>query len=117
MFLLGALLSGMPAWGHDDGDPYADFYRSLKMPGSTGSIYGGSGLSCCAEHHDCEQVDNYRSGKEPGSVEVNFHGSWVLFPKEKVLDRVDNPTGRPVACVHNSYGAPTPICFVRAAEG
>jgi len=111
------MLSGMPALAHDDGELWADFYRSLKMPGSTGGIYGGSGLSCCAEHHDCEQVDDYRSGAEPGSVEVKFHGEWVLFKKEKVLDRVDNPTGRPVACVHNSYGVSTPMCFVRASEG
>lgn len=39
---------------------------------------------------------------------------WVVVPQEKVLVRVDNPTGNGVVC----YMPPANImCFVRTTEG
>lgn len=107
MTAVAMVLGGTWAQAHDPGEPDAVWFNTLHTP---------NGVSCCAGTHDCEQLDDtaWRGGKEPGSYDVLWHGKWITFDSSRVLQRIDNPTGSAVACVHNGL---YPMCFVRAAEG
>lgn len=106
-FALG-LSFAASAYGHDPGEPFAEWFQSLRSP-KTGS-------SCCSAQRDCKQVDDYRAGKEPGSYEVKYEGAWVSVPADVVLQRIDNPTARPVLCIGYIDGQPYARCFVRSSE-
>ena len=45
--------------------------------------------------------------------EVMLDGEWRPVPPDRVLERVDNPTGRAVVCYTPARGI---MCFVRGAE-
>ncbi len=85
-----------------DADPsLAPWYQSLHQPGTE--------ISCCSLA-DCRPTD-YRSG--PNGYEAYIEGSWVAVPPDKVLRRVDNPTGRAVVCYLPGKGI---LCFVTPDE-
>jgi hypothetical protein len=79
----------------------APWFESLRQP--------GTGVSCCALA-DCRTTD-YRT--EGDHYEALIDNKWVIVPPEKVLNRVDNPTGRAVVCYTPALGI---MCFVRASE-
>lgn len=79
----------------------APWFQSLRQP--------GTGVSCCSVA-DCRTTD-YRT--EGDHYEALIDDKWMRVPPDKVLQRIDNPTGRAVVCYTPSLGI---MCFVRAAE-
>lgn len=100
-FLASVALLIAPAMAHDATEPYAQWYNSLKQP--------GTGVSCC-NTHDCSAVD-YRIGKD--GYEANVDSRWISIPESKVLSHQDNPTGHAVLCM--SKVSETIYCFVAAS--
>jgi len=92
---------------------FADWFRSLKEPGTEGMLEGGS--SCCSPARDCEMTD-YETDAE-GRYWITVKGERIQIPPDKILQRTDNPTGRGVACLRYYNGRPIVRCFVRASEG
>jgi hypothetical protein len=79
----------------------APWFQSLRQP--------GSGVSCCSLA-DCRTTDYRTDGNH---YEALIDGRWLVVPQDKILKRVDNPTGRAVVCYTPALGI---MCFVRAAE-
>jgi hypothetical protein len=79
----------------------APWFESLRQP--------GTGVSCCSIA-DCRMTD-YRTAGD--GYEAFIEDRWVPVPREKVLDHIDNPTGRAVVCYLPGMGI---LCFVRPAE-
>lgn len=79
----------------------SQWFRSLRQP--------GTGISCCSMA-DCRTTD-YRIVAE--GYEALIDGVWLSVPAERVLDHIDNPTGRAVVCYLPSKGI---MCFVRPSE-
>lgn len=104
LLLLSSVVCLLPsAFGAppEHADPaLAPWFKSLAQP--------DSGVSCCSLA-DCRPAE-YRQGKE--GYEVLIEGEWVPVPPEKILQRIDNPTGRPILC----RSGKTIYCFVRPAE-
>jgi hypothetical protein len=91
---------------------FADWFRSLKEPGTAGTV--DSGTSCCSPTRDCETTD-YETDAE-GRYWITVEGERIQVPSDKILQRTDNPTGRAVACLRHYNGHPAVRCFVRAPE-
>lgn len=109
---LGFSLSCGIATAHDGDDARAAWFRALKSP---------DGRSCC-DNMNCEEIDgdDYRPSTTTSGFEVRFRGHWLLVPSTAVLERTQNPTGHAVLCAvqyTQPPDPPTPICFVRQAEG
>ena len=86
----------------------APWFQSLRQP--------GTGESCCSLA-DCRPAEyrQTRNGYEAW-IDGRFGvspGMWVPVPEDKILQRIDNPTGRAVACYTPVLGI---LCFVRPAE-
>ena len=101
-----AILSASQGAPPEGADPaLAPWFQSLQSP---------AGTSCCSIA-DCRPV-SYRITGDHYEVLAgrDDHGSdvWLAVPPDVVLQRYDNPMGRPVACI---YGGRV-LCFVRAAE-
>lgn len=79
----------------------APWFQSLRQP--------DTGVSCCSIA-DCRTTDYRTLGDH---YEALIDDKWVRVPPEKVLQRVDNPTGRAVVCWTPALGV---MCFVRASE-
>lgn len=79
----------------------APWFQSLRQP--------GTGVSCCSIA-DCRTTDYRTVGDQ---YEALIDDKWVRVPPEKILQRMDNPTGRAVVCWTPALGI---MCFVRAAE-
>jgi len=109
--MLFLLYAGAAA--HPPEAEFADWFRSLKEPGTEG-IRGGS-VSCCSPTSDC-QVTDYETDAD-GRYWIIAEGERIQVPPEKILQRADNPTGRGVACLRHYDGHPVVRCFVRASEG
>lgn len=79
----------------------ATWFRGLKAP---------NGTACCTIA-DCRRAD-YRL--TPDGYQAMIEGRWVSVPWERVLRRIDNPTGEAVVC----YVPHTELimCFVRPPE-
>jgi hypothetical protein len=77
------------------------WFEGLRQP--------GTGKSCCSIS-DCRPVDYRTSGDH---YEALISGNWVPIPADKILQRIDNPTGNAVVCWTPTLGV---MCFVRAAE-
>ena len=92
---------------------FADWFRSLKEPGTEGAM-GGS-ISCCSSARDCQTTD-YETDSD-GRYWITVEGERIRVPPDKILQRTDNPTGRGVACLRYYDGHPIVRCFVRAPEG
>jgi hypothetical protein len=104
ILVLVTFLIAAPAFAQppDNADPsLAPWFQSLRQP--------QSGISCCSIA-DCHTTD-YRSNGD--SYQVLIEDKWLTVPAEKVLQRVDNPTGRAVVCWTPRLGV---MCFVRASE-
>jgi hypothetical protein len=105
------LFSGAAA--HPPEAEFADWFHSLKEPGTEGTA--GSGVSCCSPASDC-QITDYETDAE-GRYWITAEGERIQVPPDKILQRADNPTGRGVACLRHDNGHPVVRCFVRASEG
>ena len=93
---------GASAAPPEGADPaLAPWFQSLRQP--------GTGTSCCSMA-DCRATD-YRTDGD--SYEALIENRWVVVPQDKILQRVDNPTGRAVVCWTPMRGI---MCFVRASE-
>jgi hypothetical protein len=92
---------------------FADWFRSLKEPGTVGMM--GLGNSCCSPTKDCQMTD-YETDAE-GRYWIAVEGERVQVPPQKILQRTDNPTGHGVACWRYYDDHPVVRCFVRASEG
>lgn len=73
------------------------------------SLHNSEGASCCSLA-DC-RVTDLRIGRD--GYEALIGGQWRGVPPATVLEHVDNPTGRAVACYRPVLGI---LCFVRPAE-
>jgi hypothetical protein len=95
---IGALSAAPPP----DADPMlAPWFQSLRQP--------GTGVSCCSIA-DCRATE-YRSRGD--GYEAYIDERWISVPPERVLDHIDNPTGRAVVCYEPRRGI---LCFVRPSE-
>ena len=65
----------------------APWFQGLRHP--------GTGMSCCSIA-DCRPTDFRIAGRH---YEVMVEGMWRQVPSDKVLERIDNPTGRAVVCL------------------
>jgi hypothetical protein len=79
----------------------APWYQSLRQP--------NTGVSCCSVA-DCRAADYRTNGDH---YEVLIEDKWVVVPKDKILQHIDNPVGRAVVCWTPALGI---MCFVRATE-
>lgn len=96
------LSGGAVAAPPENADPsLAPWFQSLRQP--------GTGVSCCSIS-DCRQTDFRSVGTH---YEVLIDGVWRPVPGDKVLQRMDNPTGRAVVCWTPTMGI---MCFVRGPE-
>jgi hypothetical protein len=101
------------AAAHPPEAEFGDWFRSLKEPGTEGTV--GSGTSCCSPASDCQMTD-YDMDAD-GRYWIFAEGERIQVPPDKILQRADNPTGRGVACLRHDDGHPVVRCFVRASEG
>jgi hypothetical protein len=79
----------------------APWFQGLRQP--------GTGISCCSMA-DCRQTDFRIAGSH---YEALVEGEWREVPRDKILDRTDNPTGRAVVCYTPAGGI---MCFIRGPE-
>jgi len=79
----------------------APWFRSLRQP--------GTGISCCSIA-DCRQTDFRIEGDH---YQAMVDGSWKTVPKDRILERSDNPTGRAVVCYTPYVGI---MCFIKGPE-
>lgn len=96
-----------PAFAHAGDDSEAAWYRDLKRPDTGGSCCSHGGQS-----GDCD-VTEYRI-KDGVYIALAPTGEWVEVPRERILERTPNPTGRAVLCYNKSLGGV--LCFVRESE-
>jgi len=86
----------------DGADPaLVPWFQSLRQP--------GTGTSCCSIA-DCRTTDYRTTGD---GYEAFIENRWISVPADKVLQRINNPTGRAVVCWTPTRGI---LCFVRADE-
>ena len=85
----------------DADPPLAPWFRDLREP--------DTGRSCCSIS-DCRPTEARTRGDH---YEVLIEGQWLAVPPDKVLNRSDNPTGRPIVCWTRTLGI---MCFVRGPE-
>lgn len=100
----------------NSGEQYGDWYRSLTIPPNPNDPY--SGQSCCSVA-DCRPTDYKQEGDHyvvriPADIDGEKGDKWLAVPPDKILERIDNPTGRGVVCYTPARGI---MCFVRTAEG
>ena len=79
----------------------APWFQSLRAP--------DTGVSCCSIA-DCRATDYRTTGDH---YEVLIDNRWLIVPRDKVLQRIDNPVGRAVVCWTPALGI---MCVVRATE-
>jgi hypothetical protein len=104
------LCSGTSA--HPPEAEFADWFRTLKEPGTEGMM---DSTSCCSPARDCQMTD-YETDAD-GRYWITAEGERIQVPSDKILQRTDNPTGRAVACLRHYNGHPVVRCFIRAPEG
>ena len=105
------LSSGSTA--HQPWDEFADWFRSLKVPGIEKPLNPADAL-CCSPERDCQTTDY--EADATGRYWINAEGERIQVPPDKILHRIDNPTGRAVACFRHFDGHPIVRCFVRPPE-
>ncbi len=103
LWMTGMALAHSP----EDTDPaMAPWFRSLEAPSTGGS--------CCNEQ-DCATVGANDLKSDSGYYWVRDPAPealvWLVVPKESILKRYDNPTGKPVACI---WGHKV-MCFIMSA--
>jgi hypothetical protein len=112
--LLVALIAAARAAPPENADPtLAPWFQSLEVPGTNHS-------SCCSES-DCRQVD-YRVVNDYYEALLTpeqfaragvTQTLWIPVPFDRILERVDNPTGKAILCWQPGTGV---LCFVRPDE-
>jgi len=75
------------------------------------SLMRNDGKGSCCGSADCRPVD-YRT--TANGYEVFFDGEWKPVPKEVILQRHDNPTGRAIVCIDHLFR--TMLCFVPGTQ-
>lgn len=93
------------ALGHDANEPDAAWFNSLEQPQTH--------INCCGSDKDCRAYDDADVDLHDGEFWVRYKNEWLPVPKEKLIDRYDNPTGHFVACVHEMDMGPLVLCAVR----
>ena len=106
------LLLSSGSTAHQPRDEFADWFRSLKVPG-TEEILNPADASCCSPERDCQTTDYETEG---GRYWIKAEGERIQVPPDKILQRTDNPTGRAVTCLRHFDGHPVVHCFVRPPE-
>jgi hypothetical protein len=111
--VLTALVLTTVAWaapppGADPNSELSQWFRGLR---------DDSGKSCCSLA-DCRPTE-YRQLGDHYEVLVDSKWGieppqWVAVPPSKILNQIDNPTGRGVLCF-NQYSHQV-LCFVRPSE-
>jgi len=81
---------------------FADWFRSLREPGTEGMM--DSSTSCCSPARDCQMTD-YETDTD-GRYWITAEGERIQVPFDKILQRTDKPTGRAVACLRHYNGHP-----------
>jgi hypothetical protein len=121
--LISFILLVAQASAHDMNESYADWYKSLEVPGSSNG-FGGQPHYCCNQGdkslpEDCKNVET-RTVKDPdGSMHLEAFADsklfddakvpwdtpyghapnkWVRVPDTAIIHGKDNPTGSPVGC-------------------
>ncbi len=88
----------------ENADPaLTHWFQSLQAP---------NGTSCCSIA-DCRTTQTRPRGDRTQAL---IDGRWVDVPPRKILDRMDNPTGKAVVCSTNGAEGPRILCFVRVTE-
>jgi hypothetical protein len=105
------LSSGSPA--HQPGDKFADWFQSLKVPGIERPL-NPADASCCSPERDCQTTDYEVDAA--GRYWIKAEGERIQVPPDQILQHIDNPTGRAVACLRHFNGHPIVRCFVRPPE-
>ena len=77
------------------------WYNSLRQPGTN--------MLCCSVA-DCRPT---LSRLRNNHYEAFIEGQWRVVPDDKVLQRIEYPTGHAVVCWTEGAGI---LCFVRAPE-
>jgi hypothetical protein len=102
LILAAALLNRALAKPPPDADPaLAPWFHSLHQP--------DTGISCC-DLADCRPTD-YRTVAD--HYEVYVGDEWRAVPPNKVIKRLDNPTGHAIVCWTPLNGI---MCFVKGPE-
>jgi hypothetical protein len=105
------LSSGSTA--HQPGDEFAEWFRTLKVPGNE-TFLNPADAFCCSPERDC-QITDYETDAT-GLYWIEAEGERIQVPPEKILQHTDNPTGHAVACLRHFDGHPIVRCFVRPPE-
>jgi hypothetical protein len=106
------LLLSSASTAHQPGVEFADWFRSLKVPGIERPL-NPQDASCCSPERDCQTTDYETDG---GRYWIKAEGERIEVSPDKILQRTDNPTGRAVACLRHYNGHPVVHCFVRPPE-
>jgi hypothetical protein len=102
--VIGLVFAGFAAHARppEDADPaLSPWFEGLRQP--------GTGVSCCSIS-DCRPTDSRVVGDH---YEALVGGAWRPVPPDRVLPRMDNPTGRAVVCWTPYTGI---MCFIRGPE-
>jgi hypothetical protein len=113
VMLLPVSIGTVRAQPPESADPtLAPWFQSLQIPGM-------SHISCCSQS-DCRPVDYriYGDYYEALLTPEQFgravpQPQWIPVPFDRVLQRVDNPTGKAILCWQPGNGV---LCFVRPPE-
>lgn len=109
-FAMGVAMAahGEPPAGADSDSVVGQWFKSLKVPGSTAS---------CCDVSDCRPTD-YRMGQE--GYEVPWNNEWLKIPNQLVIKNKPNLVGRGVWCRGGEgeplNSPPFTRCFVPASE-
>jgi hypothetical protein len=110
--VVGLLTDGAWSQPPEGADPaLAPWFQSLQTSG---------GGSCCSQA-DCRPVEARLTEQAQWEVLIgpqyhDFPGGppfWVQVMPNRILNKTDNPLGRPVACWRSMQGV---LCFVRPPE-
>jgi hypothetical protein len=107
------LLLSSGSTAHQPGDEFSDWFRSLLVPGIEIPLNAADAF-CCSPERDCHTTD-YETDVA-GRYWIKAEGERIQVPSDKILQRMDNPTGRAVACLRHLNGHPVVRCFVRPPE-
>ncbi len=112
--LLATFIAAARAAPPENADPaLAPWFQSLEVPGTNHS-------SCCSQS-DCRPVD-YRVVNDYYEALLTpeqfaragiLQSQWIRVPFDRILQRVDNPTGKAILCWRPGTGV---LCFVRPDE-
>jgi hypothetical protein len=112
--LLVTLIAAARAAPPENADPaLAPWFQSLQVPGTNHS-------SCCSQS-DCRPVD-YRIVNDYYEALLTpehfarvgvIQARWIRVPFDRILQRVDNPTGKAILCWQPGTGV---LCFIRPDE-